>query len=274
MNKLVLFTNRSGSTLLCDILAYASGNINLGEGLHSVTRDYNFNTKENKQTDLYKEFAGTNISSLHVTTRNRGSDFIEFGKARGERIQRLKTCNDKWIAKYNVELVVFDKTFIEYCVNSNVKLYMTHRENIVDHFVSRMNAWYRYEIIKHKNEGFIYTNNTPFDTYDSIIVKFDWLQQCMITFIQQLLLWRTIYEMYKENIELVSYENVIKPMSFESIGINSNVIQSYKQEMQHLVPTPYNTTNVIVVDDHPKPIVGCWDQTIYFLNQHKYLVEI
>lgn len=274
MNKLVLFTNRSGSTLLCDIIAYADGCINLGEGIHSVARHYNYNREQNKTTELYRKFSETNLATKYVTTKNRGSDFIEYSRAIRDRSLLLHNTTESWVAKYNLEIIIFDNNFIQRCVDNNVCFYITHRENIVDQFVSRINARYRYEVAKHKNEGFIYTNNTPVENYHTMIVKFDWLQQCMVTFLEQLMLWRVIYERLKDHVNVVSYERCIQPMDFTSIGINHDTVTKYLQEKQHLIPTPINTTNIIVVDDHPKPIIGAWEQTLYFISKHKHLVEI
>ena len=95
-------------------------------------------------------------------------------------------------------------------------------------------------------------------------------------FIEQLLMWRVVYEALKsyDNFKLVSYEKQIKPMILDSVGIDNAVVERYRNETKRLVPTPNNTDNVIVTDDHPHPTVGAWEQSLFYIQQHKYLVEV
>ena len=65
MNNLILFTNRSGSTILTDLISYSQGTINLGEGLHSLARQYNYNNDIQRQSELYKQFSSTSITARY-----------------------------------------------------------------------------------------------------------------------------------------------------------------------------------------------------------------
>ena len=154
---------------------------------------------------------------------------------------------------------------------------MTHRQDIVSQFISKINARYRLEIAKFGVSGdsqFIYTNNDTSTQYDTMSIEFKWLYMYLNVFIEQLMMWRVLYEMFKKHVKVVSYENHIRPMKFESFGIQNSLVGQYKQEKQHLVPTPVNANKVIVIDDHPKPIIGAWEQSLHYVERHKYLVEI
>lgn len=273
MNNLILFTNRSGSTVLCDMISYASGTMNLGEGTHSMIRDYNYNKPEYKQTQLFKTLTESNLTSRYHNSITRGSDHIGFMKAKKKRIEIIKQTDIPWTAKEQTEKQTMDVDFIEYCCkNKDINVYMTHRLNIVEQFVSKVNARYRSEVAK--SGDFIYTNNDTSQAYDVMQIKFGWLYLYTNVFIEQLMMWRVLYEKFKPHIQLVSYENEIKPMKFDNIGINSDTVSKYKEETQHLVPTPHNTKKVIVLDDHPRPIAGAWEQSLHYIGRHKYLVEI
>ena len=95
-------------------------------------------------------------------------------------------------------------------------------------------------------------------------------------FLEQLMIWRIIYEKFKhyDTFKIVSYEREIEPMNLIRLGIDSETVSKYKAEEQHLVPTPHNATKVVVEDDHQSPIAGAWDQALYYINRHQYLVEI
>lgn len=271
MNNLILFTVRSGSTVLSDIVSYADGSINLGES-HSLARSYVYNTTEHKNTELYK-LMSTNITLSHHNTNTRGSDHIGFLKAKNQRLKLISESDMPWTIKENTEKLTMSYQFIEHCVNSNANIYMTHRRDIVQQFISNINARYRAEVIKN-NKDFIFTNNDVPPDYNDMHIKFQWLHMYTNVFIEQLMLWRIIYDRFKPHIKLVSYEDEIKPMNFSNIGIGSDIVEKYKQESQHLVPTPHNSTNVIVTDDHPKTIKGAWEQSLHYVERFKYLVEI
>lgn len=275
MNNLILFTSRSGSTLFADILAYNDGSINLGEGLHSIARNYNYNKAGNEDTTLYKKFSKDNLTANHHNVRTRGSDHIGFFIAKQQRIDLLKNTKEQWTIKENTEKQLMGFNFVKHCCDSpDINVYMTHRANVVDQFVSFINARYRAEIAKHTSSHFIFTNNDSYQQYSEMCIPFNWLHMYVNVFIEQLLMWRTTYDRFKPYVKIVSYENNVRPMNFESIGISKQVVDNYKRETNHLVPTPNNVRNVVVVDDHPKPMRGAWEQSLFYINHHKHLVEI
>ena len=277
MSNLIVFTNRSGSTLLNEILAYNDQSVNLGEGLHSLAREYNYNTEENKQTELYKTFSTSSLTAIHHNVKTRGSDHIGFFKAKQTRMNILKQTNLQWTVKENLEKQTLDTSFVDYCVDNGINVYLTHRRDVVAQFISKINARYRLEIAKMgaDNESqFIFTNKDNITKYTEMKIPFHWLHLYLNVFIAQLMLWRVVYERYKHNIKIVSYENEIKPMNFQAIGISNDTVSRYNNEQKHLIPTPMNTDKVIVTDDHPKPIVGAWEQSLYYVERHKHLVEI
>lgn len=277
MSNLVLFTNRSGSTILTDLLAYRDGSVNLGEGLHSAARNYNFNTNENKKTLLYKQFSYHSLTAAHHNYQTRGSDYIGFFEAKQRRINLLKTTDIQWTVKEMLEKLTLDMPFIKYCASNNINVYLTHRQDIVSQFISKVNARYRSEIAEHNHySNFIYTNQCKFTDYDEMRIKFNWLHMYTNIFVEQLMVWRIVYEQLKSYnlLKIVSYENEIKPMNLARCGIDNNILSKYNNERQHLVPTPKNATKVIVQDDNTKQIVGAWQQALYYVERHKYLVEV
>ena len=69
----------------------------------------------------------------------------------------------------------------------------------------------------------------------------------------------------------------IGPCNFWAIPMCGNTqqhIQQYQKEKVHLVPTPHNTNKVVITDDLPAPILGAWQQALYYVDRHRYLVEI
>lgn len=285
MNNLILFTNRSGSTILTDLISYSQGTINLGEGLHSLARQYNYNNDIQRQSELYKQFSSTSITARYHNEITNGFDHIGFFRAKSKRIEILKQSNESWTAKEQLERQTIDFSFIQYCIDSGVNVYMTHRKNIIEQFISKVNARYRIQQDKDyrkfpdhrpnvRTSSFIFTNEDNCMKYDTMYVPFDWLHMYTMIFIGQLFMWRVIYDRFKPNIKVVSYEDNIKPLQLEKFGITQHHIQQYQKEKVHLVPTPHNTNKVVITDDLPAPILGAWHQALYYVDRHKYLVEI
>jgi hypothetical protein len=285
MNNLILFTNRSGSTVLTDLISYSQGTINLGEGLHSLARQYNYNNDTQRQSELYKQFSSTSITARYHNEITNGFDHIGFFKAKSKRIEILKQSNESWTAKEQLEKQTMDFSFIQYCIDNGVNVYMTHRKNIVEQFISKINARYRIQQDVNYNKfpnlrpnvrssSFIFTNEDNCMKYDTIYVPFHWLHMYTMIFISQLFVWRVIYDRFKNDIKLVSYEDNIKPLQLEKFGITQQHIQQYQKEKVHLVPTPHNTNKVVITDDLPAPILGAWQQALYYVDRHRYLVEV
>ena len=285
MNNLILFTNRSGSTILTDLISYSQGTINLGEGLHSLARQYNYNNDTQRQSELYKQFSSTSITAKYHNELTNGYDHVGFFKAKSKRIEILKQSNESWTIKEQLEKQTMDFSFIEYCIDNGVDVYLTHRRNIVEQFISKVNARYRIQqdenYIKFPNQRpnvrsstFIFTNEDNCIKYDAMRIPFSWLNMYTQVFIGQLFMWRVVYDRFKNHIKLVSYEDNIKPLQLEKFGITQQHIQQYQKEKVHLVPTPHNTNKVIVTDDLPTPVLGAWQQSLYYVDRHKYLVEI
>ena len=286
MSDLVLFTNRSGSTMLCDILAYANKTINLGE-VHSCVRMYNYNTPENRQTSLFKQMRPS-LTGIYYNEETRGGAHIGYSKARKQKNDIMKQSLQEWTAKEQLEKQSMDINFIDYCCNNGVNIYMTHRQNIVAQYISTINARYRAELAPKSPEWaedhstnesqYIFTNkdsNTRVQ-YNEATVYYYWLHMYTSIFIEQLMMWRIVYEKFKPYVKLVSYEDCIEPMDFSSIGISQSVVKEYELEAKRLVPTPHNTTNIIVRDDHNEAIVkiGAWQQNIHYVERFRYLVDV
>lgn len=282
MSNLILFTPRSGSTILCELLSYSQNTINLGEGIHSIIRGYNYNTKLSQETNLYKEFSKFSLTGNFHNLKTRGSDHKGFDSNQQKRINLLKASNFNWTAKCNMEKFLINIDFIDYCVDNGVNVYITHRRNILDQFISHINTRYRGELDQGgpTDKGYIFTKQ-DIDTatsatrrYSELIVPFSWLYRYTDIFLNQLLMWRALYERYKDKIIVVSYEDNIKPMDLTKFGITDDFIKKYHTNVNHLKPTPSNCSNIIVQDDHPKPILPAWNQTLFYVKKHQYLVDI
>lgn len=228
-SNLILYTPRTGSTILGEMLSFSAGGLNLNEGLV----DSVFNGPES----LYNRELLTNPNLsifLKSLRRHPGTDMtgspIAYHSDKQERINILKNI-DNWTIKEVTDPQFTNIDFIRYCCDlENVNVYMTFRRNIADQFLSYINMVVRGQSM--------FTNKTKVNS--AIMPHLD--ERLLIGktrfFMNNLIYWRLIYEMFKTKVTLVCYEDIIKPMNFTSIGIDDSVVKTYNMRDTHIIPTP------------------------------------
>lgn len=219
MNNLIIFTPRTGSTILGELLAVSGCGVNMNEALNEIPKLLAVDpTIKNGE------------AVINMQTKDA---YDQFHTLKQRRIEKLKSVNDwtikeicdSYFASHHID-------FVRYCCAApNTNVYMTYRKDIVSQFISYLNMVARkqsvYRINDRVNEGSILS-------YDTVIKKAN-------SFVNNLIYWRLIYELFKDNVILVCYEDVIKPMSFTSIGIDTTVVNNYQMRDNRLIPTPYNS---------------------------------
>jgi hypothetical protein len=252
-SNLIIYTPRSGSMLLGEIISFHTKTKNIREGW----------IVDRTQPDVSRISHNAFLSS----DTNVLLKFLNEHTKRRELLKRLIKSR-AWTAKMHVtHSLTNSKTFLEECLeNPNVNVWMTHRVNIVNQFLSLINAGYRQAVLKGEGGDFIFSNHTKVPVYDVIDFPRHQIFNTLITFIYQLVMWRNVYDMYGDRVKLVNYEKHIKPLDLEGFGIGKDVIDGYFMTENHLIPTP------ITIDKFSIP--GIWDDCVEILNQHQHLVEI
>ena len=219
-NNLVIYTPRTGSTVLTEILSVSGNCTNYNEGIVDCC--------EGVDVDLFKEPLHKLIARYVIL--NERHDFKPYHSEKQKRIDYLKRSNG-WSIKETSTPFLTNNDFVKYCCNSeNVNVYMVYRRDLTAQLISFFNMVGRNKAI--------YTNNsdsTPERKIDDKIIynKTNTLIQCLVY-------WRLLYELYKDKVTLVCYEDVIKPMDFTSLGIEKTVVERYNMMDNHMIPTPYN----------------------------------
>lgn len=178
---------------------------------------------------------------------------------------------DKWTIKIASLYTLSPGTpFVDYCSeNKDTALWMTHRANIHEQFISYVNAAYRGHILRDPQGGYVYKKDSSRGTigYDSINMSSAMVGKVLQTFIQSLVAWRLVYEKYKDctNLNLVSYEKHIEQANLEQFGISAQVLEQYNAG-NPIIKTPYNTTKF---NDS-----SIWPFCSRVLNDHTHIVDV
>lgn len=252
--NLILFTPRSGSMLLNDILALHSNTISLGEpwtvhpGQPELPR-MTYNAMRKSDTGLYVKF-------------------LQEHKKRRELLKHMASVGDGWTAKIHVTPALsYSKDFLDYCVESDdINVWLLYRSDIVAQFLSYVNAGYRQMVLKQEGGGFVHTNKTKIINFDVI----DWgshdIMGTLQNFIYMLVMWRNVFDVYGSRVKLVNYERHIKTLDLAEFNIDNTCIESYFKRDQHLIPTPNNVSSFKQQD--------MWNEIVLILKHHSHLVEI
>lgn len=237
---IVIFTPRSGSMLLTDLISHAYKVKNYGE-------PWTFNADDIDVTQLYifGRFPN-NIKALHHYYSER------------ERRLAVLLRNESWVAKLGtIQASSHCSRFLDKCRDNEINVWMTHRRNIVDQFLSYVNAAYR--------QQYVFSNKIPVPTNTCV----DWpsrdITRLLIVFTQLLTHWRQIYDKHKGHVRLVSYEDDIRQYNLLKFGITNNMIEEYNSTETHIVPTPNNV---------PLKDQQVWKMCVDILKRHQHLVEI
>jgi len=272
-NSLILFTMRTGSTIFSDLKAYSAGGCNLGEGLTSRVRDYNYSKKIYRNTDFYKTFI-PNLQGRHYGSTGMFGGQINFFEEKNKRATMLFNNLDyDWVIKEMVDKHLIDLNIIRRFIEcKHVNIYMTYRRDLKAQFISYINAYYRNKIDKQLNGGFIFQNNEEYVPYSRIEMDNDSLFNTVNRFLNTIIYWRSCYEVFKEDIILVNYEDHIKPMKLRRFGITERDIREYNNLNGHLVKTPANVEDIYITNDDAKQ--KRWQDVLYLIDRHQEFVNL
>lgn len=235
---------RTGTTILNSLIHHQYGGWDLGE---------KWNIDESTP-DLNNIQIKSNLPLLIREQRNR--------------LSILRNSIDKnWIVKMWTDHAIFQKEILcEMMIESDIKFLMTQRKNIQEHFNSWLNAYYRTIVYKSLAYESFNLNNRNDYKYDTINISAPDLISYTNYFLSSLKEWRLTYELFKEKVILISYEDEIKKMNLSKIEITEHTVNDYNKKEEHYIPTPYNCTNV----SQRK----LYEESLDLLKNYQYLLEV
>lgn len=250
---LIVFTARTGSTLLSELISSTTASPNYGEGWKLGPG----------QQDITHMFDMAHQARDPIALNN----YINQYRLRGSSL--LKQSN--WVAKLNAyPASTYCNNIIDSVIGSGGKVWLTYRSNIHHQFLSFVNALYR-QSLKNPN-SFLFTNNCDPLFYERIDLPQERLYNTLTIFLQTLISWRLLFDKYKHKVNLVNYEENLygdggtTSINLTKFGITDENVLAYFDQKTHLVRTPFNSRLFLNND--------AWESCIEVLNRHQHLVEI
>lgn len=255
---LIVCTFRTGSTVLADLLEHSTGYANLGECLvtSSLSGRPNLVQTNNRLVYEFRE------NLIRYAGSGSSTDLIKMVEEQERRIQIVKQ-QSNWIIKNPIIQILYNKQFIEYCCEDpDTQVIFLYRKNIVEQFKSEINNAFRNVLRGRPQNNF--TANSEVIDYDSINYTDSQMKGAVTATIQRLEIFKLLHQLYGDKGILISYEDNIKPLNLQCLGISNSTIQDYRKNSNSLIPTPFNTTNLKE---------GSWETYINILQKVKYLTE-
>ena len=219
MNTLVIFSPRTGSTILNELLAFQQQNVDLDEFLSSSIR---LGTQgvfvNNIPTDILDE------------VRRLNSRYKGYTPHKTNFLPKINEYGYNWSAKcyaYNKDTV---KYIIETVVNSETKLFFTQRNNLKQQCWSAIMAEVREEEIRNNvklssHSSHVHTNKHKYP--DIKLTRLN-IRKAARTIKTIILSANIVQEMYKEfGGTMLVYEETINIGDFSLAGITDESLQKY-----------------------------------------------
>lgn len=176
---------------------------------------------------------------------------------------------DNWVAKLTTVTAATALTpFIDQLLkDGNTTIWLPYRKDIYKQFMSFVNAGYRQNVLMERPGGFVYKNSdTKYSRYTEIDTTPQRVCGQLKTMVTLTTHWRHIYDVYKDKVNLVCYEDHIVTNDLTKFGIAKESVSEYNARNDRMIPTPNNsyrfTDNTI------------WPMCVRVLNRYKHLVEI
>lgn len=219
MNTLVIFSPRTGSTILNELLAFQQQNVDLDEFLSSSIR---LGTQgvfvNNIPTDILDE------------VRRLNSRYKGYTPHKTNFLPKINEYGYNWSAKcyaYNKDTV---KYIIETVVNSETELFFTRRNSLKQQCWSAIMAEVREEEIKNTDTWSLHSSHVHTNKHKYPEIKLTQLdiRKAARTIKSIILSTNMVEELYKEfGGNMMVYEETIKLGDFSLAGISDESIQKY-----------------------------------------------
>jgi len=256
-NSLILFTPRTGSSILADLLAFKYGAWNVDEILaHQVRpqilkklppeiiakiKQGSFNARERIQDKRPEEF--------YYAMSNEILRSFAF-------VKELMKENDVVIKCYTYPAALPQKV-IQFAIENKFEIYFLYRKNKEEQLRSIVTAMIKE---KHGNQkpwsGHIYTNTSePIDIAPQVYNE-KLMHNMAFQIGTSIHTWYCLNQAYKHHGITMCYEDTIAKGDFTTASISNDLFMQYQQQNEFLVPTKNKLTNLISNWDELKPIIN------------------
>lgn len=252
-NCLILFTPRTGSSILADLLAFKYNAWNLDEILSHQIRPQVLNKLPPRVVTLLKQ--GNFNARVNLNGKGPDEFYYEMSK---EVIRAFSFAAD--LAQYN-DIVLKCYTYpaalphkiLQLAIQHNFEIYFLYRSNKTEQMLSLVTAMAKEKNNKQPWSGHIYTNKTKPSDSQPMMYDEKSMHNLCYQIGSSIHTWHYLHDNYKQYGVTMCYEDTIAKGDFTSASISKELFEQYLEQDEHLIPT--RDKNLVTNWDKIKPII-------------------
>ncbi len=248
-NVLVVFTPRSGSTIISDLLAYKYNAINLDEMLDSTIRSVLYDKIPEDIKVILRERSLLEQVPDPTTNKDRYSYHYNVFSKYNKRVEFVKEVTQKYpiVIKYYPTASLPGIGLVEWAIENNFELYFASRRNFKKQLYSLLLAGVKTNFYKKAKRagkleipeinGFLNTKGSLNVSFPSVIVPPEQAieQIVKLTIINNL--WKSYVSAYGKYGKVMYYEDTIVKGDYSLLDVSNDLLQAYAKEEISLRPT-------------------------------------
>lgn len=251
-NALIVFTPRSGSTIVGDLLAYKNNAINLDE---IVTGSVRGPLREKLPTDVNKLLMSKGLAkrAAALQEEQNSSDVVKYWNNLFDYYKDGLGFIKEVAASYSVVLKYYPIValpgvkLIEWAIDNNFELYFTYRENFEQQLYSMIladvkekfysNAKKAGKLVMHKHAGYLNIKDGKKVVFPPVQYTRPDAIHMAVKLSSIRVLWESYVKQYSKYGKLICYEETIAKNDFSVIGVTPEEFNQYQIQDKSLRPS-------------------------------------
>ena len=248
-NVLVVFTPRSGSTIISDLLAYKYNAINLDEMLDTTIRGVLYDKLPEDIKVILKEQSLLDLPPNPTSKKERDSYFYDTFNLYNKRFEFVKDTAQKYpiVVKYYPTAMLPGIGIVEWAIENNFELYFVSRRNFKKQLYSTLLAEVKTNFYKKAKKagrleipeisGFLNTKGSLNVSFPSVDVPPEQVIEQIVKLTVINNMWKAYVNAYGKYGKVMYYEDTIVRGDYSLLDISPDLLRAYGKEEISLRPT-------------------------------------
>lgn len=248
-NVLVVFTPRSGSTIVSDLLAYKYNAINLDEVLDTTIRGVLYDKIPEDIKAILKERSLLDPQPNPTTKKERDSYFYDTFNLYKKRFEFVKETAQKYpiVIKYYPTAMLPGIGLVEWAIENDFELYFVSRRSFNKQLYSMLLAEVKTNFFKKARkagkleipgiDGFLNTKGSSNVSFPPVNVPLEQAVEHIVKLTVINNMWKAYVNAYGRYGKVMYYEDTIVRGDYSLLGVDNELLQAYGKEEISLRPT-------------------------------------
>lgn len=244
-NALIIFTPRSGSTIVSDLLSFKYNGVNLDEIFQGTVREP-LKTKLPQDIRKLIEINKINERRRQQSRKDQRDKYnLQNFTIHETCLALVKHCITKYptiIKLYPTYKSFPGKALVEWAIDNNFEVYFTTRRNYEDQLYSYLLALQKARSFKEDvDQAFLNTNSSKERKFEPIAIPPPKVFDSLMTMYNIQMHWYAMSKMYGNYGKVIYYEDHLAEGRFHEIGVDQEMYNNYIKQELFLRPSPAYT---------------------------------